>query len=148
MTLTLKSSFDYSYFCPIFVWVTLSAVLGSLMAYGGFHCFPITYAATESQSNQDVDSSPTDTDPLSSRGENIHLLDSLPRNHPPQSSSTAQNKGPNYGATAVSVEVKTPTQDDEKAKLLQNTQESSQQASQTGNSYTHPREVRIMGGCC
>ena len=81
-------------------------------------------------------------------GENIQLLDSLPRNQPPQSSSTEQNKGPNYGATAVSVEVKTPTQDDEQAKLLQNTQESSQQASQTGNSYTHPTEVRIMRGCC
>ena len=136
VTLTLKSSFDYSYFCPIFVWVTLSAVLGSLVAYGGFHCFPITYTATESQSNQDVDSSPTDTDPLSSRRENVHLLDSLPGNHPPQSSSTAGSKGQNYGAT------------DEQAKLLQNTQESSRRASQTGNSYTHPREVRMMGGCC
>lgn len=146
VTLTLKSSFDYSYFCPIFVWVTLSAVLGSLVAYGGFHCFPITYTATESQSDQDVDSSTTDSDPLSSRGENIQLLDSLP--HPPQSSSTAENKGPNYGATAVSVEVKTPTQDDERAELLQNTQESFRQASQTGNSYTHLREVRIMGRCC
>lgn len=141
VTLTLKRSFDYSYFRPIFVWVTLSAILGSLVACGGFHCFPITYTATESHSNQDVDSSPTDTDPSSSRGENFQLLGSLPRNHPPQSSSTAGNKGPNYGATAVSV------QDDEQEKLLENTQEISQQASQTGNSYTHPREIRIMGGC-
>ena len=41
VTLTLKRSFDYSYFWPIFLLVVLSVVLGAALACCGVRCFPI-----------------------------------------------------------------------------------------------------------
>nr|XP_058965546.1 uncharacterized protein LOC131792185 [Pocillopora verrucosa] len=41
VTLTLKRSFDYSYFCPIFLLVALSVGCGAAVACCAIRCFPI-----------------------------------------------------------------------------------------------------------
>lgn len=52
VTLTLKRSFDYAYFLPIFLLVVLPGGLGgALVACCGFHFFPIAHNATDSPSN-------------------------------------------------------------------------------------------------
>ena len=47
VTLTLKRSFDYSYFWPIFLLVVLSVVIGALLAWWGVKSFPIAFTGTE-----------------------------------------------------------------------------------------------------
>ena len=47
VTLTLKRSFDYSYFLPIFLLVVLSVVIGALLAWWGVYSFPIAFSGTE-----------------------------------------------------------------------------------------------------
>ena len=47
VTLTLKRSFDYSYFWPIFLLVVLSVVIGALLAWWGVNSFPIAFTGTE-----------------------------------------------------------------------------------------------------
>ena len=47
VTLTLKRSFDYSYFWPIFLLVVLSVVIGALLAWWGVYSFPIAFTGTE-----------------------------------------------------------------------------------------------------
>ena len=47
VTLTLKTSFDYSYFLPIFLLVVLSVGCGALLACCGVCCFQIASSGTE-----------------------------------------------------------------------------------------------------
>ena len=47
VTLTLKRSFDYSYFLPIFLLVVLSVGCGALLACCGAYCFLIASSGTE-----------------------------------------------------------------------------------------------------
>ena len=50
VTLTLKRSFDYSYFWPIFLLVALSVGCGVVVAYCGIRCFPIASSGTHHSS--------------------------------------------------------------------------------------------------
>ena len=50
VTLTLKRSFDYSYFGPIFFLVVLSVVCGAVVACCGIRCFPIVSSGTHHSS--------------------------------------------------------------------------------------------------
>ena len=50
VTLTLKRSFDYSYFGPIFFLVVLSVVCGAVVACCGIRCFPIASSGTHHSS--------------------------------------------------------------------------------------------------
>ena len=50
VTLTLKRSFDYSYFWPIFLLVALSVGCGVVLAYCGIRCFPIASSGTHHSS--------------------------------------------------------------------------------------------------
>ena len=50
VTLTLKRSFDYSYFCPIFLLVALSVVCGAAVACCAIRCFPIASSGTHHSS--------------------------------------------------------------------------------------------------
>ena len=50
VTLTLKRSFDYSYFCPIFLLVALSVGCGALVACCAIRCFPIASSGTHHSS--------------------------------------------------------------------------------------------------
>ena len=50
VTLTLKRSFDYSYFWPIFHLVVLSVVFGAVVACCGIRCFPIASSGTHHSS--------------------------------------------------------------------------------------------------
>ena len=50
VTLTLKRSFDYSYFWPIFLLVALSVGCGALLACWGIRCFPIASSGTHHSS--------------------------------------------------------------------------------------------------
>ena len=47
VTLTLKRSFDYSYFLPTFLLVVLSVGCGVVVACWGVYCFPIASSRTE-----------------------------------------------------------------------------------------------------
>ena len=50
VTLTLKRSFDYSYFWPIFFLVALSVGCGAVVACCGIRCFPIASSGTHHSS--------------------------------------------------------------------------------------------------
>ena len=63
VTLTLKRSFDYSYFLPIFLLVVLSVVIGAFLACWGVYSFPIASSGTEGNVTANDGSTPMQSGP-------------------------------------------------------------------------------------